>query len=101
VEFVATSVSSPGVDTDTNGNIANTLRSINPHLKYVNLHKRGYMLLDVTPSRALCEWWHLDTVQSLSSTESLAAVFQVADGANRLSTASPSTPRPNPPALAP
>jgi alkaline phosphatase D len=101
VEFVTTSVSSPGVDSDTSGTIANTLRGINPHFKYINLHKRGYMLLDVTPGRALCEWWHLDTVQSLGANESLAAAFQVADGTNRLAPASPSTPRPNPPALAP
>lgn len=101
VEFVGTSVSSPGVDTDTNGNIANTLRTINPHLKYVNLHKRGYMLLDVTTARAQCEWWHVDTVQTISAVESMAAAFQVTDGSNHLVPASPSLPRANPPPLAP
>jgi phosphodiesterase/alkaline phosphatase D-like protein len=101
VEFVGTSVSSPGIDTDTTGQIAGALRSANPHFKYVNLVQRGYMLLDVTPDRAMAEWWHLDTVASPSNIETLATAFETRHGENRLRPAVQSTPRLNPPSLAP
>ncbi|MDT7837756.1 alkaline phosphatase D family protein [Aquabacterium sp. OR-4] len=101
VEFVGTSISSPGVDGDTSGNTANLLRGINPHFKFINLHKRGYMLLDVTPARVVGEFWHVDTVQSVSHVQTLAAAFEVREGSNRLQPAAQTTPKANPPALAP
>ncbi len=100
VEFVGTSVSSPGIDTDTTGAIAGALSSANPHFKYVNLFKRGYMLVDVTPERAVAEWWHLDTVASPSNIETFAVAFETRFGENRLRPAVHTTPRFNPPALA-
>ncbi|MDC6170484.1 alkaline phosphatase D family protein [Paucibacter sp. XJ19-41] len=101
VEFVGTSVSSPGIDTDGNGAIAGFLRSINPHFKYINLHRRGYMLLDLTPQRAVCEWWYVDTVASPSNNETFAAAFEVQQGSNRLSPSAQTLPPAHPPLLAP
>lgn len=101
VEFVGTSVTSPGVDSDTGGQIAGFLRAVNPHFKYVNLHRRGYLLVDVTRPRVVAEWWHVQTVATPNPAQSLAAAFQVADGENRLRPATPTTPRASPPALAP
>ena len=101
VEFVGTSVTSPGIDTDTNGAIAGFLRSVNPHFKYINLHQRGYMLLDVTAQRAVCEWWHVDTVASLSNIETFSIAFEVQNGGNRLVASAQTTPRTNPPLPAP
>ena len=101
VEFVGTSVSSPGVDSDTNGNTAAYLRSLNPHFKYINLHRRGYMLLDVTPQRAVCEWWFVDTVASVSNNETFAVAFETQHGANRLTPSAQTPARANPPLLAP
>lgn len=100
VEFVGTSVSSPGIDTDTTGQIAGALRSANPHFKFINLVKRGYMLLDVTLDRAVAEWWHLDTVASLSNIETFATAFETRFGENKLRLSVQTTPRFNPPALA-
>ena len=100
VEFVGTSVSSPGIDSDTTGQIAAALRGPNPHFKYINLVKRGYMLLDVTPERAVAEWWHLDTVASPSNIETFAVAFETRLGENRLQASVQTTPRANPPALA-
>ncbi len=100
VEFVGTSVSSPGIDSDTTGAIANLLRSANPHFKYVNLFKRGYMLVDVNRQRALAEWWHVDTVASPSNIETFAVAFETSAGANRLQPAAQTPSRPNPPPLA-
>lgn len=100
VEFVGTSVSSPGLD-DPSGQTAALLRSINPHFKYIDLNRRGYMLLDVTRERAVCEWWYVDTVASPTNIETFGTAFAVAHGSNRLAPAGMTTPRADAPALAP
>ena len=101
VEFVGTSVSSPGIDSDTSGAIAAGLRAVNPHFKYVQLTRRGYLLMDVTPARVVGEWWYVDTAASPSNVQTFGTAFEVRWGTNRL-VASVQTPsRANPPALAP
>jgi alkaline phosphatase D len=100
VEFVGTSVSSPGIDADTTGAIANSLKPANPHFKYINLNRRGYMLVDVNRDRAVAEWWYVDTVDSPSHIETFATAFEVRAGSNRLQPSVQTSPRLNPPALA-
>jgi alkaline phosphatase D len=100
VEFVTTSVTSPGVN-DPTGSTATLLRSINPHFKYINLTQRGYMLVDVTPQRVVAEWWFVDTVQSISNVQTFDVAFEVQNGNNRLQPSAQTTPPANPPALAP
>jgi len=100
VEFVGTSVSSPGLD-DPNGSTAAFLRSVNPHFKYIDFNRRGYMLLDVTPQRAVCERWYVDTVASVSNIETFGIAFEVAHGSNRLQPSAMTTPRSDAPPLAP
>ncbi len=101
VEFVGTSVSSPGIDSDTNGAIAGALRAFNPHFKYVELTKRGYLLMDVSPQRVVGEWWHLDTALSPSNVETFATAFEVQFGTNHLAASVQTPSRANPPVLAP
>ena len=100
VEFVGTSVTSPGLD-DPAGNTAAFLRSVNPHFKYIDLNQRGYMLLDVTRQRVVCEWWYVDTVASTSNVQTFGTAFEVQHGSNRLQPSAMTTPKANPPALAP
>ena len=100
VEFVGTSVTSPGVN-DPSGAIANSLKPANPHFKYINLNDRGYMLIDADASRCVCEWWFVDTVASLSNIQTFGIAFEVRDGANRLQASAQTPNRANPPALAP
>jgi alkaline phosphatase D len=100
VEFVGTSVTSPGLD-DPNGTTAASLRSINPHFKYIDFNRRGYMLLDVTRARVVCEWWYVDTVASISNIETFGVAFEVQQGSNRLQPSAMTTPRADAPALAP
>ena len=83
VEFVGTSVTSPAFD-DPLGETAAYLRSQNPHFKYIDFNKRGYMLLDVTHQRVVCEWWHLNTVSAPDAGQSLAVAYQVLDGDQHL-----------------
>ncbi|MEO5689635.1 MAG: alkaline phosphatase D family protein [Burkholderiaceae bacterium] len=101
VEFVGTSVTSPGIDSDTNGAIAGGLRFYNPHFKYIQLTHRGYMLMDVSPDRVVGEWWHIDTVVAPSNIETFATAFQVVHGTNHLVPAAQTPSRANPPLLAP
>jgi len=100
VEFVGTSVSSPGIDSDTNGAIAGALRSANPHFKYINLFRRGHMLANVAPQRVVSEWWYVDTVASVSHVETFAVAFETTFGSNRLQASAQTPPRANPPTLA-
>lgn len=100
VEFVTTSISSPGLD-DPDGSIAGYLRSVNPHIKYIDFNRRGYMLLDVTPSRVVAEWWYVDTVASVSNVEVFGAAFEVGHGTNRVRPSGPTVPPLQSPDLAP
>ncbi len=100
VEFVGTSISSPGVN-DPNNGIAMQLRTINPHFKHIELNQRGYMLLDATPERVVCEWWYVETVQVRSPLQSFGTAFEVRAGMNRLAPAAQTTAPAAPPALAP
>jgi len=101
VEFVGTSISSPGIDSDTSGAIAGGLKYYNPHFKYINLTRRGYMLIDVTPERVVGEWWYVDTVASPSNIETFATAFQVNAGSNHLVAGVQTASRANAPLLAP
>ena len=74
---------------------------MNPHFKYIDLTRRGYLLLDADATRVIGEWWYVDTVESPSSGQSFGIAFQVQDGANRLTTAAVTSPRAGPPPLAP
>ncbi len=100
VEFVGTSITSPGLD-DPNGSTAAFLRSVNPHFKYIDLNRRGYLLLDVTPEKVVGEWWYVDTVASVTNIQTFGVAFETQHGMNRLQPSAQTTPRPNPPALAP
>jgi alkaline phosphatase D len=100
VEYVATSVTSPGFD-DPDGQVAAGLRALNSHLKYVELTKRGYLLLDITPARVSGEWWYVDTVLAKSTVQTFGTALQTPDGSNRLEPGTQSATRSGAPPLAP
>lgn len=99
VEFVATSITSPGLPELSA--IQDVIPSMNPHMKYVDLSQKGYLLLDITPERVVGEHWYVDTIAAASGIESLGAAHMTLDGENRLSAAEPTQPREDPPPLAP
>ncbi|HKO92750.1 MAG TPA: alkaline phosphatase D family protein [Polyangiaceae bacterium] len=97
VEFVAPGVTSPGP-----GGVVQELLDTHPHLRFVELERRGYVLLDLTPERAQAEWYFVATVEERRQGEELGSVMWTAQGDNHLSTGDePSLERDNPPALAP
>jgi alkaline phosphatase D len=100
VEFVCTSITSPGLD--VLAPVSEALRLNNPHMKYIDLARKGYMVLDVTPERCQGEWWYVDDILDPGTGESFGAGYFTADGGNRVQTASgASSPRADAPALAP
>jgi alkaline phosphatase D len=100
VEFVTTSVSSPGLS-DPTGSTAGFLRTVNPHIKYIDFNQRGYMLLDITRERIVSEWWYGDTVASRTNIQVFGTAFEVRHGSNRLQPSAATTPRADAPPLAP
>jgi alkaline phosphatase D len=100
VEFVATSITSPGLP-DPDGVFTGIITSQNPHIKYVDLDRRGYLLLDLKPERVVGEFWVIDTVTAPSAVQFLGAAWEVRDGTNHLVPSAQTPPKANPPAPAP
>ena len=96
VEFVATSVTSPGLDVVPGltqlPQILNALRLANPHMKYIEGTRRGYLLLDITPERTVGEYWYVSTVTEPGGDESFATAYAVAAGDNHLTPGALDTP---------
>jgi len=81
VEFVVPAVSSPGFPL----NAAPALLATNPHLRWIDIRERGYLILDVDTDRVQASWWFVEDVESLDGGgESLAAVWAVRDGTDHL-----------------
>lgn len=98
VEFVCTSVTSPAINVP-----ASILVDSNPHLKYGDLARRGYMVLDVTAERTHCTIWNFDEGVESPDDQApvLGAVYETLAGSNRVQEAQPVEPRGDAPPLAP
>jgi len=89
VEFVGPAVSSPGLRDQAQAvTDAARVRSDSPHIKYVEMHRRGYAVLDVTRDRTQCEFYHLPTVSERDGRQELATVYASEAGNNSLKPAS-------------
>ena len=100
VEFIATSVTSPG-QPDPDGALSFAVRALNPHLKYVEFTRRGYVLLDITPQRVSSEWWYVDSVLAPGASETFGAAQQTLHASRRLSPGTQSAPSATAQPLAP
>lgn len=118
VEFVCTSVTSEGLEGILNGavpglgtvvetapELASVLLAANPHMRYVEATRRGYMILDITRENITGEWFYTSDVSDPDNrSEEFATGYQVSAGTNtvpRIATSEPTAAKPNPPALAP
>lgn len=82
VEFVATAITSPFAIPIPEGQQAFML--VNPHIRYTDWDKKGYLLLDVTPERVQGEYWYVSTITTPGGTESFGTAYAVANGSNHL-----------------
>lgn len=82
VEFVVTSVTSPGLD-DINLS-PNFIQGISPHTKYVNLDTRGFVILDITEERLQGDWYYVSDVGQEEYTVNFATGWFSNNGDNHL-----------------
>lgn len=66
------------------GFAVDALRGINRHVKWAQLDQHGFVLLNVTPARALATWHLLDDVTAPGGRTHVAARWQVRDGRRRI-----------------
>lgn len=74
VEFVVTSVTSPGFPISFGTNV---IQASNPHMKWIDLTQHGYLILDVNKQRTQGDWYFVDDVTNISNNESLGNAFYV------------------------
>src|SRR4029450_6575017 len=86
VELVTPAISSapPGKDPAEAAAREAEYRARLPHLRYVDLWHRGYVLLDLDRERARAEWWHAEGVEQRGLGERMSAAFEGRAGASRL-----------------
>ncbi len=84
VEFVCPAITSPGFPDGFAENVAIAVKSANPHMRYVELSKRGYIILDVDRERAQAAWYHFDDITVTETTERFVTAYAAYDGRNRL-----------------
>jgi alkaline phosphatase D len=85
VEFVTTSITS----TSFNIPIPNTLiQVLNDHIKYVDLTRRGYLVVDVNQQRVQGDWFYVNTVGQPSTAETYGTSRQTLDMSRRLTNVS-------------
>ncbi len=96
VEFVGTSVTSnsgfedPALAGPTEAQILGT----HPHIRWVNLSRRGYMLVDINRDRAQAEWYFVRTITERRAEEDFGRAFATESGVSRLTqVTSPSSPK--------
>ncbi|MFM1874872.1 MAG: hypothetical protein RL266_609 [Bacteroidota bacterium] len=98
VEFVVTSVSTTSSPINIGINI---IQLANPHMKFIDLAQKGYLILDLTHDKAQSDWFFVSSITQPEFTSSWGAGFYTNDGDNHLSEASaPAVAGPYPP-LAP
>jgi len=89
VEFVVTSVTSPGFPVAIGSGV---IMGINDHMKYIDLTQKGYYILDVNKSRVQADWYYVDKIDQLSTIESYGSSWKSDDGSRHLSSAPSAAP---------
>ncbi|MEL7450738.1 MAG: alkaline phosphatase D family protein [Pseudomonadota bacterium] len=84
-EFVTPAVTSPAIeDEDEAAALAALVQGTNPQVKYLDLFRRGYMVVDITPEQVQTDWYHLNTIDAVDDTAVLAQSLRVLSGSNEL-----------------
>lgn len=83
VEFVITSVTSPGLDFLA-GIGSGLVMGANDHMKYVDLEKHGYLILDINKTRTQGEWIYVDRIDAPSTVEAFDEAWYCNNGERHL-----------------
>jgi alkaline phosphatase D len=103
VEIVCPGVTSPGIeDPATAQQNAIQLRAVSPHMKYIEMNKRGFVIVDINRERMQADWYHLPTVREQTNELIFAAALTSVSGANHFTpVGAPISPRDSIPDAAP
>ncbi len=63
-EFITPSITSPSISKFPAFFAKLFIKTTMPHVKYVNLTKKGYMILNIIPSSITAEWYFLRTIKT-------------------------------------
>ena len=81
--------------------LLNDVVSSNPHVRYAELTRSGYLVLDVQAGKVQSDWYLLDGVNENQGNESLDASWAVLDGEKHVvEMNAPEAPLEEPPPLA-
>jgi alkaline phosphatase D len=84
VEFVTPGITSPGLPPTLLG-VVDQARPFNPHLRWFDLLRQGYLVLDVIPERVQAAWFLYEDIKlPQPSPERFAAAWAVKTGSLRL-----------------
>ncbi len=102
VEIVTPGITSPGIPAIFLG-LVDKAKPLNPHIRWMELTKRGFVILDVTPERLQSAWYHFEDITSKEpQTPAFANAWSVKAGETRLvMDAAPAPDRDGAPAAAP
>lgn len=93
VEFVVTSVTSPGFDIGVGSSV---IQAANSHIHYVDLSKKGYGVLDVNKMRTQFDFYYLNDAEDVNTGQYHGASYYVNDGEHCANEASGPSSRPGP-----
>ncbi len=83
VEFVTPGVTSSGLDGLPEA-IQDIVVEENPHIKYFDLVKRGYLVLEFNEDYVQADFHHIDDVTTTDPSETIGASWRAAAGTNHL-----------------
>jgi alkaline phosphatase D len=83
VEFVAPSVTSDALE-EVQPSLLDIILGANPHMRWVDLQNKGYVLVDVTPERVQGAWFFVSSVVERDFTETFARAYSTTTGRNHL-----------------
>lgn len=63
VEFVCTSITSPGLEGIGTPSMVKYIKDASPHMKHINLSNKGFTVLDITPDRVQADFMIVDTIK--------------------------------------
>jgi len=84
VEFVVTSITTTSSPINIGINI---IQFANPHMKFIDLSQKGYLILDLTHQKAQSDWYFVSDITQPEFSTSWGAGYYTNDGDNHLTEA--------------
>lgn len=84
VEFVCPSITSPGFPPVIAETGAATIMGVSPHIKYAELSKHGYVILDINKQRVQADWFYVEHIKHTSTDEKFGTGYATNSGENRV-----------------